>query len=451
MLETGRSSGRSGQEPAQRRLTSLVIGDIEAARLTCSALARRGAMVTHVLTPSDREVRAALGPDVDAVAILLRSDVTALRYALLVAHIRPGVKLVVTMFDRTLSEQLRRAVPNCEVTSPADIAVPAIIGACLGESVLAVYRSPSGLQTLQDNAGGPEVVPYRRDPRPLGGLASLLGAQLRAHDDASRILLAGLIGLGAILITDWLLGVVFLHHSALGSLYGASRVVATVGPGADESSIPDWYLIVSSVLMLAAIGFTAVFTAGIVNRLLSSRSIALVGRRTLPRRAHVVVVGLGQVGLRLATKLAALGIPVVVVERNPAPANLRIAKAARIPVVIGLANERTVLSRLSLGRARALAAMGSQDQDNLEVAIIARALASHLPIVLRAGEDEAIAETQSLFAVGEVRDVSALTAAAVTLGLTVGAPEVVYARNHHLFALSNQAEVIADLGARCQC
>ncbi len=376
---------------------------------------------------------------------------TALRCALLVAHIRPGVKLMVTMFDRTLSEQLQRAVPNCEVTSPADIAVPAIIGACLGESVLAVYRTPSGLHTLQDSAHGPDVVPYRRGPRPLGGLASLLGAQLRAHDDASRILLAGIAGLGTILLTDWLLGVVVLHHSAIDALYDASRVLATVGPEADESSTPGWYLVVSSLLMLAAIGFTAVFTAGIVNRLLSSRSIALVGRRTLPRRDHVVVVGLGQVGLRLATKLATLGIPVVVVERDPAPANLRLAKAARIPVVIGLANERTVMSGLSLSRARALAAMGSQDQDNVEVAIVARALAPHLPIVVRAGEDEAVAETRSLFAVGEVRDVSALTAAAVTLGLTADAPEVVYARNHHLFALCDQTEVIADPGARCQC
>lgn len=450
MLGTGRRSG-SDQHPERVTLTSLVIGDIEAARLTCSALALRGATVTHVLTPSDREVRAALGPDVEAVAILVRSDVTALRCALLVAHIRPGVNLMVTMFDRTLAEQLQRAVPNCQVTSPADIAVPAIIGACLGESVLAVYSSPSGLHTLQDNAGRPEVVPYRREPRTLVRLASSLGAQLRAHDDASRILLAGLTGLGAILLIDWLLGVVVLDHSALGSFYGASRVVATVGPGVDESSTPHWYLVVSSLLMLAAIGFTAVFTAGIVNRLLSSRSIALVGRRTLPRRAHVVVVGLGQVGLRLATKLAALGIPVVVVERNPVLANLRLAKAAGIPVVIGLANERTVLSGLCLGRARALAAMGSQDQDNVEVAIIARALAPDLPIVLRAGEDEAIAETRSLFAVGEVRDVSALTAAAVSLGLTADAPEVVYARNHHLFALCDQTETIADVGARCQC
>ena len=107
-----------------------------------------------------------------------------------------------------------------------------------------------------------------------------------------------------ILVADWLLGILFLHETVVGSLYGASRVVATVGPGADEEGSPQWYPVVSSLLMLAAIALAAVFTAGVVNRLLSRRTIALVGRRTLPLEDHVVVVGLGQVGLRLAATLS---------------------------------------------------------------------------------------------------------------------------------------------------
>jgi voltage-gated potassium channel Kch len=433
----------------ERRRSVLVIGDIEASRLACSLLADRGARVSHLLAPSDHEVRAALGAHVDAVAILLRSDVAALRYALLVAHLRPGTRLVVTMFDRTLSSQLERAVANCEVTSPADIAVPAIIGACLGDRMLAVYRSDDGLRVLRDEADGVESVPYVGEPPSLRTWVHLLRGQLRPQDDASRILVAGLAGLLAILAADWALGVAFLGQGPVQSFYSATRVVATVGPGVDELTSPRWYLIVSGTFMLAAIAFTAVFTAGIVNRLLSRRSIALLGRRTLPRRDHVVVVGLGQVGLRLATQLAAMGRRVVVVERDPAPANLRIAKAARIPVVIGNGSERAVLDRLSLGRARALAAMGSQELDNVEVAITARAVAPDLAIVLRAGEHDAIAETQSLFAVGQVRDVSALTAAAVALGLTSSPPEVVYARGHHVRAHPGALDV--DVVRRCGC
>lgn len=431
--------------------TALVIGDIEVARLTCSGLAGRGVEVAHLLSPSELDIRSALGPYVGSVAVLVRGDVTALRYALLIAHLRPGIRLVVTMFDRTLAEQLRRAVPNCEVTSPADIAVPSIVGACLGGQVLAVYRSDTGPRSLVDGFEGPQSVSFQRRVRKLRAALHSVSTQLRPHDDSSRIMMTGMVGLIGILALDWLLGVTVLHHDVIGSAYAASRVVATVGPGPDEATAPQWYLLVSSLLMLAAIALTALFTAGVVHRLLSNRSVAILGRRTLPRRDHVVVVGLGQVGLRLATKLASLGERVVVVEREPNPVNQRIAKAAGIAVLIGDAGERCTLDRLSLHRARALAAMGSNDLDNVEVAIAARAVAPRLPIVVRAGEGDVIAETQSLFAIGQVRDVSSITAAAVTLALIDQTPDVVYARDHHLFAYSDRAEVAAEVGARCTC
>lgn len=429
----------------------IVIGDIEVARLTCSSLAGRGAKVMHLLAPSDRDLRAALVADVDSVAVLVRGDVTALRYALLIAHLRPGVRLVVTMFDRTLTDQLHRAVPNCEVTSPADLAVPAIVGACLGGELLAVYRTDAGPRSLVDGPDGPRSIPYRHRTRRLKAFARLLGTQFRSHDDSSRIMMIGLTGLFVVLAIDWLLGVTLLHHGLTGAFYAASRVVATVGPGVEESSVPEWYVVVSSLLMLATIALTALFTAGVVQRLLSNRSVALVGRRTLPRRDHIVVVGLGQVGLRLATKLTSLGYRVVVVERDLSTANFQIARSAGIPVLVGNASQRDTLDRLSLGRAHALAAMGSNDLDNVEIAIAARAVAPDLPIVLRAGEDEIVAETRSLFAIGQVRDVSSITAVAVTHGLMDRTPEVVYTRGHQMFAFCDQSEVETSAAVRCAC
>ncbi|MGZ6833816.1 MAG: portal protein, partial [Mycobacteriaceae bacterium] len=115
-----------------------MIGDIEVARRTCSELVAHGFAVTHLLHPTDSEMRVALTQAVSAVAVLVRGDVIALRYALLVEHLLPEVRLVVTLFDRTVAEQLGRVVPNCQVTSPANVAVPSIIGACVGPDVLAV-------------------------------------------------------------------------------------------------------------------------------------------------------------------------------------------------------------------------------------------------------------------------------------------------------------------------
>jgi len=403
---------------------AVVVGNVEVARRTCSELVERGFIVTHLLHPTDSEVRAALAPDVGAVAILVRGDVTALRYALLVEHLLPEVRLVVTLFDHTVAEQLLRVIPNCQVTSPANVAVPSIVGACIGPDVLAVASLDSEPTLVVAEGEGIDLRPWQRR----GWWSRLRGAlsgQVRPHDEATRILFIGLSGLASILILDWFLAVTALHESGVGAFYIATRVVATVGPGDADAHAPGWYQMFASISMLLTIVFTAVFTAGVINRLLSSSSIAIIGSRTVPTRDHVVVIGLGQVGLTLCLELRRLGIRVVAVERNPRAVNLRLAKAAKVPV----------LSKLCLHRARALAAMGAKDLDNVAVAIAALAVAPDLRVVLRSGDDDVITETRSLMRIGEVCDVSALTAYAVTLGLVGQPPSVVYGQGHQLGAV----------------
>ena len=413
---------------------AVVIGDIEVARRTCSALLERGYKVEHLLQPTDAELREALTPEVAAVAVLIRGDVIALRYALLVEHLKPQVRLVVTLFDRTVAEQLIKAVPNCQVTSPADISVPSIIGGCLGDSILAVEVSAAGAIAIVSDGDDARSEVWHNTRSRFRQFLSAVAGQARAHDESTRLLFIGLAGLVTTLFLDWFLATTALHEKGIRALYIAARIVATVGPGDADLHAPSWYLVLASVFMLATIVFTAMFTAGVVNRALSSRSIGIVGARTIPTRDHVAVVGLGPVGLRLCTQLRQLGIKVIAVERDPRAVNLRLAKAAQVPVLIAHAEDRAVLKRLSLHRARALAAMGADDLDNIEVAIAALAVAPDVRIVLRAGEDDVIAETRSLFTIGQVRDVSALTAFAVTASLAGEAVQTVYLRGNHVAA-----------------
>ncbi|MEU5994657.1 NAD-binding protein [Spirillospora sp. NPDC047418] len=398
---------------ATRRV--LVIGDIEIARLACTSLTRHGSDVTHLLRPNEDALRDTLDDDMHVVAVLVRSDVTALRYALLVEHLRPRIRLVVMLFDRTVAAQLLRTVPNCQVTSPADIAVPAIIGACLGRPVLAVDVRSSPAAVFVETADGVTSEAWRPDRLPRRFLHAVT-RQLRPHDVTSRILLTGLAGLAATLLLEWSLAVVVLHRPAAEAFYSAARVVATVGPG-ESHPAPGWFLVLSGIGMLLTIGFSAQFTAGIVNRFLSGRSVDIVGPRTLPTRDHVVVVGLGQVSLRLCMALRHLRIPVLAIERDPQAANLRLARAAGIPVLIAHAEDRDVLRRLNLHRARAFAAMGADDLDNVEAAIAALALVPDLRVVLRAGDHAVINETRSLFPIGDVCDIPAMTVRAVTEGV----------------------------------
>jgi Trk K+ transport system NAD-binding subunit len=93
-----------------------------------------------------------------------------------------------------------------------------------------------------------------------------------------------------------------------------------------------------------------------------------------------------------------------------------------IPVLIGSGSERRLLEKLRLSRCLALAAVGSDDLDNIAVAVAAAAVSAQTRVVLRAGEHEAIAETRSLLPLGVIRDVTEIAATfvvAVLLGRDV--------------------------------
>lgn len=194
----------------------------------------------------------------------------------------------------------------------------------------------------------------------------------------------------------------------MAAILEATKVLATVGPG--PSSGGTAYHGFASVAMLSTIVLTALFTAGVVDRLLEPR---LVGARTPPRRDHVIVVGMGQVWIRLSTQLRSMGIPVVGVERSRDAPLLGTARALGIPVVIANGSDRRTLERVHLRRCRALAAVGSDDLDNVAVAVVAVAISPHVRVVFRAGEKESVAETRSLLPLGIARDVTQLASAFV--------------------------------------
>ena len=365
--------------------------------------------VVHLRAPNDRDIRRALTPDIDAVVVISSDDRVSLRLALVVEGVRPGVRLIVTIYNRDLAAQVRRAVRNVRVTSMAEIVAPALAGPCLGEDLIAVSRSPQlGGRPRGVRAGddGPVLAPLEPRGGRLGDrVRANIASLLHPYELSAKTLLAGLLGFVAILLTDAIVVGLALHEPVLKALHLATRTIVTVGPNEDIDHGPEWLLPFTTVTMLAALAFTAIFTAGLINRLMAPRLVAILGRRTMPRRDHVVVVGLGQVGLRLCLMLRELGVPVVAVERDIQADNVVRAKRYGIPVVIGGGGSRGVLSRLSLVRARALAAVTSDEIENISTAVAGLSVREDLPTVLRAGRGDVMDETRALFRIGVVRDV----------------------------------------------
>jgi voltage-gated potassium channel Kch len=400
----------------------LLIGNDELTAVTQRALRDRGAIVTNLRDPADSAIRTALRREVQTVVVISKDDHVSLRSALVAEGVRPGVPLVVTVFDRDVAIRLESSVRNVRVISMADIVVPSIAAACLDHSPLSLHRTQSGFRAVRSGTDGPEIVPLDLPRRgPLARLRAMLAAVFLPCELSAKILLTGVVGFFSILAIDAIMTVAFLHESLTDAIYTATKTIVTVGSNPHVDDGPAWFKVLSSVTMVAGLAFTALFTAGLVNRLIDRRLISLAGRRVAPRRDHVIVVGLGQVGLRLSLLLRELGTPVLAIESNRHADYIDRAKQAGIPVVIGRGGSLHLLRRVSTKRARALAAVTSDEIENIAIVVSALACRDDLRTLLRAGRGEMMSETRALLKLGVVRDVDRIGGTLIA-AMALGSP-----------------------------
>ena len=420
-----------------RRILLLGSGDLTDE--THAALEAAGADSCRLEDPSAEELQAALERGTDAVAVVSRDDAWPLRAALLVRHLDPDVPIVATIFDPATGRELEELIDNCTITSLADIVAPSLAGPCLDGALAAVLPGdpPNGVQWDGDEAclePLPEVRAHR--------IRALTTAILRPFDRSAALVFFGATGLLFILVAETIAASVVLEQQLVDAFYGGVKTLVTVDPNPEVQDGPKWFKVTISLSMLVALLFAAAFTGGLVERLIGRNLTGLVGPRAVPRSDHVIVVGLGQVGLRLCMLLRECGIPVVAIDDQPAGENVGLARRLKLPVVIGRGADPSLLRRLSPKRALALAAVTADDLNNIRVALAARAERRDLRIVLRAGSEATGGETTSLERLGEVRDVHRIGAVFIA-GLALGSAAehvVVDSDTGHLRAADGELE-----------
>jgi Trk K+ transport system NAD-binding subunit len=394
--------------------TVLLIGEGDLAEETRQALDAAGAEVYRMKAPEEREVRHALeGDGIDQVAIVSRDDAVVLRFALMVRHVDEDVPMLVTIFDPTMAAQIDRDLEHCEVTSMADIVAPSLAGPCLGDDLIAIREDrdpPVGV--VESGEEEPIEVPDRRR------MSSLAAAVFAPYDKSAALLLWGALGLVVVLVLETVACMAVLGQNVVDASYGAAKTLVTVDPNDKVADGPGGLKVFLTVSMLVALVLEASFTAGLVNRLINRRLTGLYGRRAVPRRDHVVVVGMGQVGLRLCLLLRRCGIGIVAVDDREAGENVGLAREFGFPVVIGRGADPSLLRRLSLQRACALAAVTDDDLENISIAMAAKSVNEDLRVVLRAGDGRVANETRSLFRIGLVRDVHRIAAVLIAARAT---------------------------------
>lgn len=204
--------------------------------------------------------------------------------------------------------------------------------------------------------------------------------------------------------------------SLLDSLYFTVETVVTVGFGDfSYSSQATWLVLWGVLLMIAGATLVTALLALLTNVLVSRRLAETLGQRDIDDMAgHVVVVGLGAIGLRVVEGLVARGAEVVVIERSESNRNLARARSLGVPILIADATLTDTLERTKVAAARAVAVMTSNDLTNIEAGLAVRAHLQErdrqIPVVLRVFDRELGRTVERDFGFRFVRSTSALAA-----------------------------------------
>lgn len=380
-------------------------------------------------------------PQARAVVVLGDDDVAALRLALMVEDIAPGVRLVIEMSNPRLGSTLTGLLGDCTLLSSAELAGPAFVAAALATAdtqafeiggrmvaagpreritgdelaVLANSRLTGIDAVLPAGAGdvvlGTALVPLPRSDARRSGVP---GALARVFDRRARLVVVGIV----VLV---LLSTLYFHaggSSWLVSLYRALTTSTATGDGdLGDLSVPFRFGAVA--IQLFGLVLSAGITAVIVDALVSARIAAITGGvRGRPRR-HVVVCGLGRVGTTVATQLKARGVPVVAIERTEDTPGVLAARRLRIPVVIAPASDAAAQAVAGIARAVAVVAVTDDEAVNLEIALVAKDVNPRVRVVARLFDHELAARVERRLELGATRSVSMLAApafAAAALG-----------------------------------
>lgn len=157
-----------------------------------------------------------------------------------------------------------------------------------------------------------------------------------------------------------------------------------VRPGPDDSF--------GAALVVFNLLFSVLFVQSVLNsaRALFTRRPEEARQlgRAAALRDHVIICGLGRIGMRVVTRLVEAGYQAAVVERDWGAEFVPRALEMRVPVVTGDAREAAALRRAGLRRACAVIAGIDGDLVNVEIALAARAERPSVRVILRAFSED---------------------------------------------------------------
>ncbi|WP_024801865.1 NAD-binding protein [Nocardia sp. BMG51109] len=350
-----------------------------------------------------------------ALALVDQADVENFHAALQAHELNPDIRLVIRMFNTGLGFRIRTLFADCVVLSISEMAAPSFIAAALGEKAMEYLRL--GERTLY--VTGPSGIP---DATMVCGLTESASGDVRmlasTRSDARALALSGrrtphvlnsrrrwllqfrylfrhnLVRLVLVLLALILLGCTLM--AAFGNAWGDAiyeTLLDAAGAAQPERDRDPIFKVLQVAVVFVGLTLTPVVTAMVVGGVLRAQLSEQIGPEPADFSGHVVVAGLGNVGMRVMEQLCDLGVPVVGLDYDENARGIALARRLGVPVVIGQATWENTLAAAGVSRARALVLLTSSDAVNLEAALLGqsyhkRTHREDLQVVLRVSDDD---------------------------------------------------------------
>jgi voltage-gated potassium channel len=130
-------------------------------------------------------------------------------------------------------------------------------------------------------------------------------------------------------------------------------------------------------------------------------------------RDHVVLCGLGHLGMRTLQQLVGAGQGVVAIEKDPACRFLNEARATGCPILVRDARDDQALADAQVAAARVIIIATSDDMANLEIALDARRLNAKIRVLMRLFDQRLADKLKAAGLIDEAFSTSALAAPVV--------------------------------------
>lgn len=395
--------------------------------------------------------------DAEALALVHQDDVGNIHGALCANEIKPGLRLVIRMFNVTLGHRVRQMFTDCAVHFDAAMAAPWFVAAALDQvapshirlpgrtlyaarradvptdglivCTLADTRSVTGPRVLPDDSGNgraPDTTDLVlattsdgvRDPLTRGRLRRRVTTAVRdmLYATVNRKLSIAVLTLIAVIVAGTGLFATFGHMSWFESVY--VTLLYASGGGDPQQGWTFVQQALHVLVQLAGLALIPVLTARVVDSVVGARLALATGRLREPVAGHAVVVGLGNVGSRVIAQMQDLGMSVVGIDVNGDAVGAQVARQRGIPVIVGDASREETLRAAYVDHCGVLVAVTSNDVANLEVGLLARGMRQGLRVVMRLFDSDLAVRVQKHFTFGISTSVAQLAAPAFAVSMT---------------------------------